>query len=136
MIQIRPHTFETNSSSTHSLIICSDDEYKAWENGGVYLCVDNWFSHDIREKYQIPHYEEGVFYSIEEINKLFDRLHANESHYYSRVEFFRTFNEYLYDKFEDDEDYQKYGCYLESYNETYTTKGGETIHVFGKYGND
>lgn len=33
MISIREGTFETNSSSTHSLTICSSDEYKAWEKG-------------------------------------------------------------------------------------------------------
>ena len=33
MISIRESTFETNSSSTHSLTICSSDEYKAWEKG-------------------------------------------------------------------------------------------------------
>lgn len=33
MISIRESTFETNSSSTHSLTICSSDEYKAWESG-------------------------------------------------------------------------------------------------------
>lgn len=140
MIQIRLHTFETNSSSTHSLVMCSDDEYKAWENGELYLCVYDWFCKDIKEKYQIPDYEEGKFYSVEEINKLFDKLHvdfANDGDYhYSRAEFFRTFKEYLYDEY-DDEDYENnYESCLETYDETYTTKSGEIVHAFGKYGND
>lgn len=30
---IRKGTFETNSSSTHSMTICTKSEYKKWENG-------------------------------------------------------------------------------------------------------
>ena len=28
---VRPNTFETNSSSTHALVIISKDDYKAWQ---------------------------------------------------------------------------------------------------------
>ena len=40
MKQIRLGTFETNSSSTHSLIICTDAEYKSWLNGEAVLDRD------------------------------------------------------------------------------------------------
>ena len=33
--QIRRNVFETNSSSVHSLTMCSGEEYKKWENGEV-----------------------------------------------------------------------------------------------------
>jgi hypothetical protein len=36
-IQIRPGCFETNSSSTHSLVIMTDDEYKKYVNGDTIL---------------------------------------------------------------------------------------------------
>ena len=39
-LTIRPETFETNSSSTHSLIMMSDDEYRAWKNGDAFLSFD------------------------------------------------------------------------------------------------
>ena len=29
---IRRNTFETNSSSTHALVIMSKEDYKAWQN--------------------------------------------------------------------------------------------------------
>ena len=35
--QIRRGVFETNSSSVHSITMCSDDEYKEWENGDAYM---------------------------------------------------------------------------------------------------
>lgn len=37
---IRRGIFETNSSSVHSLTMCSDDEYSKWINGEVYY--DRW----------------------------------------------------------------------------------------------
>lgn len=40
MIQIRNGVFETNSSSTHSLVICTDEEYKKWINGEMILDRD------------------------------------------------------------------------------------------------
>ena len=36
MKQIRHGTFETNSSSTHSLTMCSGSDYDAWERGETY----------------------------------------------------------------------------------------------------
>ena len=33
MKQIRRNVFETNSSSTHTLAICTEDEYKKWQEG-------------------------------------------------------------------------------------------------------
>lgn len=33
MISIRRNVFETNSSSTHSICICTEEDYKKWEDG-------------------------------------------------------------------------------------------------------
>ena len=39
--QIRQNVFETNSSSVHSLTICSEEDFKKWENGElVYDTLD------------------------------------------------------------------------------------------------
>jgi hypothetical protein len=34
--QVRLGVFETNSSMTHALTMCSDSEYSKWQNGEVY----------------------------------------------------------------------------------------------------
>lgn len=34
---IRRGIFETNSSSVHSITMCSDDEYNKWKNGELYF---------------------------------------------------------------------------------------------------
>lgn len=40
MKQIRRNVFETNSSSTHTLAICTEDEYKDWQDGK--LLFNKW----------------------------------------------------------------------------------------------
>lgn len=40
MIQVRSNIFETNSSSTHTLVICTEDEFKKFNNNE--LCLDYW----------------------------------------------------------------------------------------------
>ena len=35
--QIRRGVYETNSSSTHSISMCTESEYDAWENGDLLL---------------------------------------------------------------------------------------------------
>ena len=41
--QIRTRVFESNSSTTHTLTICSEETYKKWENGELLLTWDNKF---------------------------------------------------------------------------------------------
>ena len=38
--QIRRNIFETNSSSTHSLTMCSEEEFEQWKNGKVLFDED------------------------------------------------------------------------------------------------
>lgn len=38
--QIRRGVFETNSSSTHSLTMCSEEEFEKWKNGEILF--DRW----------------------------------------------------------------------------------------------
>lgn len=92
MKQIRYGVFETNSSSTHSLTICSDEEYKKFESG--VLVWDEW-----RNEF-VP------------LDSSQDQDDCS-----------------THDAFFNDND-------LETFHETYTTKGGEVIHAFGKYGYD
>ena len=40
--QIRRGVFETNSSSTHSLTMCSKSEYDEFEKGNMY--IERWVS--------------------------------------------------------------------------------------------
>ena len=69
---IRRGIFETNSSSVHSLTMCSDDEYSKWRNGEVYY--DRWGSKfdDKSEKTEREREREGTsteYLTYEEFNK-------------------------------------------------------------------
>ena len=49
---IRKGTFETNSSSTHSLTMCMKDDYEKWCNGETVLVEDDWqFTCKIKEQF-------------------------------------------------------------------------------------
>lgn len=114
--QIRRGTFETNSSSVHSLTMCTEDEFKKWENGEVLFWGDY-----------------GKFATREEIiNELMTKSWyrntdwRNDDDVTSLLydEGVKTFNEF----FEDD--------WYETYNQEYTTPNGEKVIAFGYYGHD
>ena len=93
--QIRHSVFETNSSSTHSITICSAEEFEKFKSGD--LVYDDY---------------KDVFVdsSTVDVDSDTDR--------------YQTFDNY----FDND--------YLETYTSRYTSKSGDEIVVFGKYGND
>lgn len=43
MIRVRQNTFETNSSSTHSITMCMESDYMKWKNGELFLTSDGKF---------------------------------------------------------------------------------------------
>lgn len=46
-VQIRKGVFETNSSSVHTLTMCTDSEYQSWKNGD--LILDAWYDKLVNE---------------------------------------------------------------------------------------
>lgn len=46
--QIRRGVYETNSSSTHSITMCSEKEYDEFEKGNMY--IERWGSHKLYTK--------------------------------------------------------------------------------------
>lgn len=97
---IRRGIFETNSSSVHSLTMCSDDEYSKWRKGELYF--DRYAKEFVEksEETESDRNDEG------------------------------TYTQYLtYEEF-NDWDYIEY----ETFDKSYETKNGETVHAFGYYG--
>lgn len=116
---VRRGTFETNSSSTHSITMCSEDEYNKWKNGE--LLYDYWHEEFITKK----EYEEKIKKEKEEYFKKY----PNETE--------EDFEEYI----EDDKqffNYQDFWDYIdyETFEDSYTTSKGEKVIAFGYYGND
>jgi hypothetical protein len=112
MKSIRRGVFETNSSSTHSMTICPKEDYEAWQKGKVLFNEnDNTF---LTKKEAIK--ELGLEQEFDEEDSIEESL-MDEGYY-------------TYDQYQDREND------LEPFVESYTTKGGETIVIFGAYGYD
>lgn len=121
MISIRKNVFETNSSSTHSLCVCTEEEYKKFKQGELFFHFGKLVSkQDFPKEY------------TELLEKL-DRLDMDSDDYWDKV-----------DKIEDEiadyryeyRTYDSLGEYLEYYDEHFTTPSGDKMVVFGEYGYD
>lgn len=134
MRQIRRGVFETNSSSTHSLTMCSEEEYEKWKNGEILF--DKWGSENFvspktmtdSQKNDAKEYYEST---RDDFQKEWDNLSetAKESYY----------TKYAKENGLIDEDAQTYEQYmrnndLETFVTRYTSKSGDKIVAFGEYG--
>lgn len=127
MLQIRKNVFETNSSSTHSITLCSQDEYDDW-GAGKLLLNDGWWSKDNASEFKDKKFvtreqaediiKNDKHYSGEDLSKLTDKQ------LYDRYEF------YTCDRYETENDT------LEFFEEKYVTPSGDNVVAFGLYGYD
>ena len=112
---IRLCTFETNSSSVHTLQILTKDDYDKWKNGGY---LDEW-NNEVYSK------EEALELIKEDLNKEEFKEITN----YSKEEFDREMEEWGLEL------YETYGGpYYEDYEKSFTTPSGDNMIVFGYYG--
>lgn len=114
--QIRRGVFETNSSSVHSLTMCSNEEYDKWKKGETLFWKED-------EKFVT---REEI---IEELKK---------SPWFSDVNWD---DEYKVNNIFSDEGIETYGEFfkngwLETFEQHYTTPGGDEVVAFGYYGRD
>ena len=132
--QIRRGVFETNSSSTHSLTMCSEEEFEAWKRGEVLF----------------QEYGEENFISATKLSE-HDKKIAQEDYEENKDDFQKDWNDLSedakqkyytkYAKENDiiDEDAKTYDQYmndgnLETFVQRYTSKNGDKIVAFGEYG--
>lgn len=108
MKQIRRGVFETNSSSTHSLTMCMEDDFKRWERGELYL---------------IPYSREKTFITKEEAEQ-----YCRENEIPFTDEELRDSEIYSWDNYCTGD--------LEYFEEHFTTPAGERVVSFGEYGYD
>lgn len=74
MIQVRNGVFETNSSSTHSITMCTKEEFQRWKNGKLlYARYDEKFvspeDANKYDSYELQTYEE--FYDDWSLEKFY-----------------------------------------------------------------
>ena len=136
--QIRRGVFETNSSSTHSITMCSQSQFNDWKAGKVLF--DNW------KKIFVSPYE-MTDTDREKARDEYKNLYECQSYYkkwedLSEDETNKWYEKYFSEKCGSDkcdlityENYFDYG-YLETFVETYTSESGDKIVAFGEYGYD
>lgn len=159
---IRRKTFETNSSSTHSITICTADEFEKFTNGELLFIKDE-------QKFLKPE-EVETFYREEALMNRFDvrydRLKSTVSYKDTTLSFDNWKDEKkasrkLLDMYSEDldtiteeeiEDIKENDYWTESpidydtyceciedyewYDKSYTTETGDKIVAFGYYGYD
>lgn len=120
--QIRRGVFETNSSSTHSITMCSGEEYDKWCSGNLLFWVGKkkfGTKEDIIEELkELTRWDNSLMYP--DVNWDDDSVVAD---------IFDSEEIQTSDEFFDDE-------YLETFEETYHTPNGEEVVAFGKFGYD
>lgn len=119
---IRRCLFESNSSSTHSLVIMSDNEHTDWMWGRKWLCRGNWLYSKLPNPPEI-----GKLYNRDEVRSFISQIGKEESDYSSEAEFFYDNDFESYDIWSSNE-------YLEYEDTEYVTSGGEKLIVCCKYG--
>lgn len=138
MRQIRKNVFETNSSSTHSITMCSQSQFDDWKAGK--LLFDYWDGgfvsakemtkadkEDARDEYK-QLYESQSYYkkwedlSEDEVNKWYNKYYSENCNHHN-------------DDLKTYEDYFDYDG-LETFINHYTSESGDEIVAFGKYGYD
>lgn len=109
MKSIRRGVFETNSSSTHSITLCSKEDYDAWKKGKMLL--DN---------------SDGKMVTREEAMKGIKDLDVAITDKEEIEDYLRDNDIYTYEDYNNDE--------YEYFKETYTSKSGDKVIAFGRYG--
>ena len=135
--QIRRGVFETNSSSVHSLTMCSSDEFDKWVRGEVMFDTYNHKLVDIK-----PEITEQDKRNAEAYYKESKKYYWKEWNQLSEEETYEWYIKYMndYEKFDSDRynTYEEFfdNEYYETYHQPYTTPNGEKVVAFGYYGHD
>lgn len=142
MLQVRQGVFETNSSSTHSLNICTQEEFDAWTAKDSDIC----FIGDARGDFAPSKFNGAKFVTKQEVlDRAIEVNKENEDE-----EDYQPYDiEHFFEKPEDEwyyesdavneniylaEDYES--DTLEYYERKFTTPSGDKMVAFGMYGQD
>lgn len=120
--QIRHGVFETNSSSVHSLTMCSGEEYKKWEDGEVLYWRD-------KDKFGT---KEDIIAELKTLTWYSGGLCYDDVNWENEDEVSDVFSDEgikSYEEYFDNE-------WFETFKDSYTTPNGEEVVAFGYYGHD
>lgn len=152
MIQIRQGVFETNSSSTHSLCITTENDYKKWCNGtNEYYFVDSEYDNEFSKCFPdgVGHgiYSKDVVQdALDKYAKVHEENHKNDNwhrHIDTHVLEYSDDDDIMYERRDarmydlgiyTSDDWYEYTDALEDYYASFTTPSGDKMVAFGAYG--
>lgn len=140
---VRKYMFETNSSSTHVVVICTEEEFKKFKNGELFyytrtgeLCEKpEWDEISLRKSYfnwKAQKLDNGYVYNNRYYKSLDDLIYDTDNIKVSQEELESEKNEYEY------EDYWEFNTRedMEYSEKRYTSPSGDKLVVFGYGGYD
>lgn len=148
IFQVRQGVFETNSSSTHTLTICSKDDFDKWKKGEVLWLDRDWQKLDTDKNFVTPEELEELaekyneeqqkridsgdkFAHTVDIDKVLNERRDYDSYYDSYWDTERS----ALEAYTMDDWYARNGD-LETYSETFTSPSGDEMVAFGAFGYD
>lgn len=148
IFQVRQGVFETNSSSTHTLTICSKEDYEDWKHGDKFWLDNDWGKLQTNKSFVTP--EELAELTEKYNEKEQKRIDAGDE-YAKVLDIDKVLNECRdYDSWEDsywdtersaleaytmDDWYQRNGDF-ETYSRSFTSPSGDEMVAFGAFGYD
>mgnify|MGYP004565480399 FL=1 len=148
IFQVRQGVFETNSSSTHTLTICSKDDFDKWKHGDVFWLDNDWGKLQTNKSFVTP--EELAELTEKYNEKEQKRIDAGDE-YAKVLDIDKVLNERrdydsYYDSYWDTErsaleaytmdDWYQRNRDLETYERTFTSPSGDEMVAFGAFGYD
>lgn len=148
ILQVRQGVFETNSSSTHTLTICTKEDYEDWKHGDKFWLDNDWGKLQTSKS----------FVTSEELEELTEKYNEEEQkridagdEYAKVLDIDKVLNERRdYDSWNDsywdterssleaytmDDWYARNGD-LETYERSFTSPSGDEMVAFGAFGYD
>lgn len=120
---VRKGVFETNSSSTHTMIMCTGEEYEKFEDGEMLI---DWMDEELFSYDDIVDLITDDYYKDKFSKSGIDITDKRAVVKWAAANI---------DDLQDADDFYDDTC-LEIFSQSFTTESGEKVVAFGKYGYD
>lgn len=136
MYQIRQGVFETNSSSTHSMCICTEEEFAnfkgnkaVWDKNNNKITPIDKITHGYAQRAKDFYQKTRTLFMID-----WDNLSEEAQFEFIISQFDQTYaGDWL---FEDKTFYKDWGTDLQRFEKHFTTPSGDKMVAFGEFGYD
>ena len=146
-LQIRRGVFETNSSSVHSLTLCSGSEYERWSNGELFyepysekfITLEEVLSSEEFIGAELSQYIKDGFSLFKEMAYAYGELDADDDYWKLINQRSDKINDVVAEKIRDMEIYSIDSFFAKTSCETFTEEkniNGVDVVAFGYFGRD